>query len=134
MNELIRNHFPALKDFIGKYDCAEIDKYYDEANFGNAYLTVELNKLVFRFVKDRSQYFVNVKLLDEVNWHLLNNIFEFLNITFPQGAGIEKIVSLLGNNLSAVDTVFSNKEEFNKFIKFEKEKMLSRWGKFVDSK
>ncbi|MGD9108072.1 MAG: hypothetical protein PVI75_02755 [Gammaproteobacteria bacterium] len=125
MSNFATKFFPKLDDFLKKYEFVVQEDCYDEKNFGNSYLIAFNDVLTLRFVRDRAQYFVDVKLASEDKWHQLNDIFQVLNAKVP-ALDLQSILLSLDQNFQSICHLFSCKESLRKLIAFEQEK-TEKW-------
>lgn len=78
LDEIVRIDFSFIfENFNGKI----IKKIYDKKYFGNEIVEVKINKIIIRFVKDRSQIFINIGYVkDKKNMYDFNLILEYLKL------------------------------------------------------
>ena len=116
----VEKHFPDyMTTVLKKYNFTTKEGCYNAAVFGDAYIIAENENIALRFVKDRSQFFVNLRSLEEKTWHRLIRTFQYLNIPTDNSLDIFWQIKTFEENYSALCGIFLNKAEHNRLDVFE---------------
>lgn len=120
MTDFVSKHFPFIpKQLFEKYNFQARERKYDSEHFGNAYLIVANSQLEIRFIKDRSQYFIDIRSPKDTVWHQFVRMVEFLKLVDDQCIDIRKQLALFEDHYDQICAVFNDAVQNKKFNEFE---------------
>lgn len=103
----------------------QIDRIdYDEKNFGNIYVVLSSNELIYiRFIKDRGEFWCEIGNAGE--WYFAEDVFAVIDVVYVSKNTdiinyITEIATLIKENILSIIQVFSEKYVKDTQIKIKK--------------
>lgn len=122
-----------INDFLDKHQFSVIDEHQDPS-FGNMYVIVKNIDMSLRFVRDKSQYFLDIKTSQDAEWHQFSSLLNFLNLKIPNIPSLEAMISLLSEHYGDVSNLLRNEKAYKNFLDFDEKRSIESMNKIFGEK
>lgn len=120
-SKFLFEHFSCqTQNLLEKCKFREKERKFDPEIFGNAYLLLGNDRLELRFIKDRLQYYAEIRPLNSKTWYDLTLVLQFLDLT--QNYKLDKQIEMLEKHYATICSIFNTPELKTKFLAFKDKK------------
>lgn len=126
-SDFIEEHFSEFAKFIRNHNFKIKAKLYSPEVFGSAYAELLSDNLKIKITQDRGDIFVELKSVDDTNWHSLEYVLDYVGFgdltkgltVLPE---VSHLITGLESKFSEIKNILCSSGELKKFELFESNK------------